>query len=110
MEKKLQELIEKLTSLPVSEQLRFIQQWTAELESGDGAAKSPPRYEDIKHLAGSIKGAPADLSSNPNYLEDLGKRSMGPKKRIPLRDILGCYTDLPADLSTNPTYMEGFGE
>ena len=105
-------LIEKLDSLSAAERMRHVQRWLQELEeeSGDGATKEPPRYEDIAHLAGSIKDAPSDLSYNPLYMEGFGEKSMGRLKHIPLSSILGVYKDLPADLSTNPAYMEGFGE
>jgi len=33
-------------------------------------------FEQIKHLAGVLKGGPADGSSNPAYLEGLGERSL----------------------------------
>lgn len=32
----------------------------------------PSAYDALKHVCGSLKGGPRDLSTNPKYLEDLG--------------------------------------
>jgi hypothetical protein len=34
--------------------------------------KSARAIDLVRHIAGSVKGGPKDLSSNPKYLEDVG--------------------------------------
>ena len=87
MTQQTKEFIQKLIQLPEAVQIRFINRWTEEIEGGDGAIdeaelidSTVPTYEDIKHLMGSYKDLPADLSSNPRkYMKNFGAKSMGTK-------------------------------
>ncbi len=45
-------------------------------KADDEQGKRPTAYELSKHLAGVFEG-PGDLSTNPEYLDDLGERSLG---------------------------------
>lgn len=53
-----------------SEFLRRAAQLYLEQQSGKSFVSA---YDMAPHLAGSIKNAPPDLSTNPKYLEDYGK-------------------------------------
>lgn len=46
---------------------------TAYLELPEGALQQRP-IDRVRNLLGSIDGLPADLATNPAYLDDLGKR------------------------------------
>jgi hypothetical protein len=37
-----------------------------------GGKPAPRAIDLVRHIAGTVKGGPRDLSSNPKYLEDLG--------------------------------------
>lgn len=78
----LQNVIDRLSRLPESEQNRYAarflraleEEGLEEIEAG-GEASQPTAYERSKHLAGVFEG-PGDLSTNPSYLDDLGKSSL----------------------------------
>ena len=87
MSEVLHRFIDRLERLPepIQEQYaaRFLSELEKELQEGDGLpapadaadADQPVRFEDIKHLLGVVDG-PGDLSTNPDYLDDLGKNSL----------------------------------
>ena len=79
----IQELEAAVAKLP-PEQLREFYAWmeayVAEVvadvtKADDEQGKRPTAYELSKHLAGVFEG-PGDLSTNPEYLDDLGESSL----------------------------------
>ncbi|MEM1043167.1 MAG: hypothetical protein AAGI91_11115 [Bacteroidota bacterium] len=72
-----QEIITTIAALPEAERRKV---WSEldELRRSDPAAPAPKplsAHDKAKHLIGSISG-PSDLSSNKDYLRDLGKSSL----------------------------------
>ena len=69
----------KAQSLSPAEQDELARRWLEELEGPLKQASNDPRpasaYDLVKHVVGSLEG-PGDMSTNPEYLEDLGEGSM----------------------------------
>ena len=105
----IQQFISRLERLPSSLRDSYVARWMKELneDQGDGAVQAPPHFEDIEHLAGSIKDAPSDLSTNPAYMEGFGE-----KLNLKYEDIehLAGIFEGPGDLSTNPKYLDDLGK
>jgi hypothetical protein len=70
----LKKAIQRAQNLPPAEQDRVAQRWLEEM--GEIEPNRPTPYDRIAHLAGVLKDGPADLSTNKQYLEGLGERSM----------------------------------
>ena len=80
MTRTMQRVIERLSRLPEAEQervaARILKQLEAEEEEQqEEDAPFVSAYDRIKHLVGSLEG-PGDMSTNPEYLDDLGTSSM----------------------------------
>ena len=77
----LETALERLRRLPESEQDHFAAKILRDLDvvatgKDESAAEAPTAHERGKHLAGTLKGGPSDLATNPAYLEGLGESSM----------------------------------
>lgn len=79
------QLVDRIEALPESKRVLYVRRFLAQLEKEAGPAgrseKATPDlphvpFERIEHLAGILKGGPADLSTNPKYMEGFGERSM----------------------------------
>ncbi len=79
MTQTMRRVIERLSRLPEAEQervaARILEQLEAEEEPQEEDAPFVSAYDRIKHLVGSLEG-PGDMSTNPDYLDDLGASSM----------------------------------
>jgi hypothetical protein len=77
-----QHLIERLERLPAAEQEKYGARWLGELlgGAGDGATmlepgnRAPISSDAIKHHLGVFDGGPADLSTNPSYMDGFGEQ------------------------------------
>ena len=79
MTQTMRRVIERLSRLPEAEQervaVRILEQLEAEEEPQEEDAPFVSAYDRIKHLVGSLEG-PGDMSTNSDYLDDLGASSM----------------------------------